>query len=534
MMQSNTKLLLNTLRLSSGLSNRRKYEKDPKKRKKLSGGYVGIVALYFTLVMYSFSISAALSLLRLAHVIPLLCALTISLISFITTIIKVNGYLFAFKDYDMLMSLPISTKTVVASKFIYMYTKSLPWVLCISVTSLFGYIFGTGFNVLTAVEWLVLTLFVPLFPMILAAVIGTVFAKIGSLSKHKSLLQTILTFAFILLCFCSRYIIEAFFTPKKQAAAFAKLNDSVNNFSKYVFNAKFFGEAIVDRKISSALLLIGLSVLLAELFFLAVSAFYKDINSRLMSSVSGKKYRISTMKNHSVLNALVFKELRRMTGSTIYITNSMFGHLLTLMFSVAALFIDMDKLIGIVTSGAPVSKESLIPLIPFIIHFMLGMISTTCMSLSLEGKNFWIIQSLPIKKETMIHAKMLFNLYLTVPFTILGNMCLSIACKAGVATSIMSCVCGVALTILATVWGSVCNLKHLNLDWENEVEVVKQGASVLIYMFPSMIVTIIFAVIAFIISKLITVPGMFGVISLAVLLISALLYLDVRRLTKKL
>ena len=39
----------------------------------------------------------------------------------------------------MLMSLPIEARTVAGCKFLYMYIKSLPWYLSISLAMLIGY-----------------------------------------------------------------------------------------------------------------------------------------------------------------------------------------------------------------------------------------------------------------------------------------------------------------------------------------------------------------------------------------------------------
>ena len=40
----------------------------------------------------------------------------------------------------------------------------------------------------------------------------------------------------------------------------------------------------------------------------------------------------------------------------------------------------------------------------------------------------------------------------------------------------------------STAWGCVCGIRHMRLDWENEIEVVKQSAAVAIYMLPNMFV----------------------------------------------
>ena len=51
--------------------------------------------------------------------------------------------------------------------------------------------------------------------------------------------------------------------------------------------------------------------------------------------------------------------------------------------------------------GAPITKEMVYPAIPLIVYFFIGMVATTAMTPSLEGKNYWIVQSLPIKKDAL-------------------------------------------------------------------------------------------------------------------------------------
>ena len=42
----------------------------------------------------------------------------------------------------------------------------------------------------------------------------------------------------------------------------------------------------------------------------------------------------------------------------------------------------------------------------------------------------------------------------------------------------------------------MCGVRHMRLDWENEIEVIKQGAAVAIYMLPNMFAVMGLAVLA--------------------------------------
>jgi ABC-2 type transport system permease protein len=84
---------------------------------------------------------------------------------------------------------------------------------------------------------------------------------------------------------------------------------------------------------------------------------------------------------------------------------------------------------------------------------------------------------------------MLFSAYLTVPFMTFSVLCMCVSLRVPVLDTILSLVLGVALCAFSTTWGCVCGVKHIRLDWENEVEVIKQGTAVTIYLLPNMLVT---------------------------------------------
>ena len=81
---------------------------------------------------------------------------------------------------------------------------------------------------------------------------------------------------------------------------------------------------------------------------------------------------------------------------------------------------------------------------------------------------------------------MLFNMVLTVPFMAFAVLCMCISAKTPVLDTVLYLILGFTLCAFSTAWGCVCGVKHMRLDWENEIEVVKQGAAVAIYMLPNM------------------------------------------------
>ena len=99
-------LLLRTLLLSTSRINKIKYSDDKKLKNKAVGGFVGMICLLLMIVAYSVAMCVGYGRMGLANAIPVLCAAIITVLAFVFTFFKTNGYLFAFKEYDMLMALP--------------------------------------------------------------------------------------------------------------------------------------------------------------------------------------------------------------------------------------------------------------------------------------------------------------------------------------------------------------------------------------------------------------------------------------------
>ena len=481
-----TALLLKTLLLSTSQRNIYKYTTDRKKKRKIVGGTIGAVLLYAMLIGYCILICVGYGMTGIIDSAPVMCALTVSLLSFLFTLLKTNGYLFNFKEYDMLMSLPFETETVASCKFLYMYLKSLPWYLSISVAMLIGYGIYADPAFFVYPVWLVLSLFLPVIPMLIAAFLGFLIAKVSAGFRKTNIVQTVLMFVIILFSFSLRFIIESIFRNDQVEDVLEKTSGMTQNAARIYLPAGWFSDAVTKHSVLSILLLAGVSTLLFAVLFRVVGRSYRNINSALKSHAASKNYRMTAQKKRSVVNAIAFKEFKRLTGSAGYMTNAAVGEIMVALLGILTLVIGFERIIKVVTQDAPVEVAMLQPAIPFIIYFFIGMIATTVCSPSLEGRNYWIVQSLPLEKKALYQGKMLFNMYLTVPFMAFGTLCMCISAKVPAAETVLYLLEGFALCAFSTAWGCVCGIKHMRLDWENEVEVIKQGAGVAIYMFPNM------------------------------------------------
>ncbi len=528
-------LLLKTLLLSTSQANIFKHTKDKKRRGKVVYAYVGLTILYAMLIGYSIAMCMGYGAFGLTDSIPVMNGMVICILALVFTFFKTNGYLFNFKEYDMLMSLPFKPETIAGCKFLYMYVKSQPWYLCISIAMMIGYGHFVHPGALTYVVWLVLSLFLPVIPMLAAAFIGFFIARISAGFKKTKMVQTILSIIFVIFCFSIRFIVEDIFRDDKVEETLETISAKTDSVAQIYPPIKWFADAVTGKgtAVYGALLLIGLSIALFAVVFRIVGRSYRNINSAMASNAAGKKYKMTAQKSRSVLNAIAFKEFKRLTGSVVYMTNGSMGVILSSLFGIVTLIVGFDKIIATVTQNAPIDGTILRPAIPFIIYFFIGMVATTACTPSLEGRNYWIVQSLPIEKTTLYRGKMLFNMYMTVPFMTFAILCLCISAKVNIPDTILYIILGIALCAFSTAWGCVCGIKHMRLDWENEVEVVKQGAAVALYMFPNMIVCMGLIVLVVIIGQHMSHMLLALILILITALLAFLSYLRAMSLAKK-
>ena len=530
---SNSIVLLKTLLLSTSRRNIYRHSTDRKKRRKIVGNTIGVICLYIMVMAYSIAMCIGYGQYGMIKDAPVMCALVISTLAFVFTLFKTNGYLFNFREYDMLMSLPFETRTVAACKFLYMYVNSLPWYLSISAAMMAGYGYYARPSLAVYPLWLVLSLFLPIIPMLAAAFLGFLIAKVSSGFRKTNIVQTVITMIFVVFCFSLRFIIEDLFKNDKVEATLEKAAELTGNAAKTYLPAGWFSDAVTRQSIPAFLLLISVSVLLFALVFRVVGRSYRSINSALKSHAAAGKYRMSAQKQRSVVNAIAFKEFRRLTGSTAYMVNGGMGVILAALVGIITLIIGPDRIIQTVTQGAPIDAAMLQPAIPFIVYFFVGMVATTACSPSLEGRNYWILQSLPVEKKTVYQGKMLFNMYLTVPFTVFSILCLCVAAKTPVLNTVLYLILGLALCAFSTAWGCVCGIRHMRLDWENEIEVIKQGSAVAIYMLPNMFVVMGLTVLVVFLGTKLDHRLLAFLLILAAVTLAALSYLRVMALSKK-
>ncbi len=101
-------------------------------------------------------------------------------------------------------------------------------------------------------------------------------------------------------------------------------------------------------------------------------------------------------------------------------------------------------------------------------------------SVSLEGKNLWLLQSLPVSPLKVLQAKLLLQIVLTGLPTILCGICVCIALNVGWLTALMMLVTVLLCVVFMAFIDLETGLLMPNLTWTNEITPIKQNGAVML------------------------------------------------------
>ena len=475
--------------------NEMRYSKDPKKKRRLIVFGVSMVILGVCAVVYSSGIAYGLASLGMAKIIPAYMLMIISVITIVITMFKTNGILFGFKDYDMVMSLPVKISAVITSRFMMMYVLNFLFECVVMIPA--GIIYAI--NVVPEPSYYIMMLIslfiIPLIPMTIATAFGAIITAIACRFKYKNLLSVLMSFGLLL-----GFIYLSMSSKNLQAEDVTNLSSAlIQQINGTYPIAKIFTEAICNYNILAFVAFVLISVVWFYLFIKLVSWKYCEMNTALTNHATKRNYKMQSLEISSPFMALYKKELKRYFSSTIYVMNTGFGVVLLLIATIFIAIFGVENLDALV--GAPGISAMISFAAPFIISTMIAISCTTASAISLEGKNLWILKSSPIKTKTILDSKIAVNLTILLPVVIASAVVLAIRLKLGFVETLMIFITPIAYSFYIAIVGIFANLKFPNFDWTSETVVIKQSGATLVSMIFQMLVIMIPFGLIFLMSK---------------------------------
>lgn len=459
-----------------------RHTKDKGKKMRFAGLAVVWVFLILMLVFYMAVLASAFVMIGFADIVPVYLYLVTSLVIFFFSIVKASGVLFQMNTYEVLISLPVSQTAIVASRFLTMYVTDLLLGLVVMLPGAVIY----GINVHPRVTFYFYTLtgtvLLPFLPITLAAAVGAVITAVSARMRHKSMVQTVLTVLFLAVFFTANisFSANADRVMLSQAIVTEFLSSVTQQIKQLYPSALWFGEAAVSGSLSGFLKLFGVSAAAFVILIAVLQKYFVAICSALKGTTAKNDYKMQRLSKSSPVRALWGRELRRYFASSIYVTNTIVGYLLMALVPAMMLIVGQEKLSEMEAAmGIP---HLIVKAMPFLLAFLGALMPTTCCSVSMEGKQWWIAKSLPVSSKMIFDSKILVNLTIAAPFYVIGVMLAMLAVRPTLTEGVWIMLIPAVYILFTAVAGITVNLALPVLTWENETRVVKQSASVAICM----------------------------------------------------
>ena len=479
---------------------RRIFGTDPKKQlgKTILIGLLilyAVGAILFTFGYMFFDLGDVLNQLGSINILLIYAFMYGTALTMMFVIFRANGYLFNYKDYEILEPLPIKTKTVILAKLTVMLTFIYLSTMIFLAPIMFSYFYHGGFNVLSFIMFLFAFITIPLIPTIVFSFISLVIAQISSRFRRNNLINIILLF----IAFLGIMYLSFSFNTIGDANPLLNQQAFMDNLSSYYPPILWFVEAVSNKSFLHLMLLLSVNGILTFGFVLLIQNLVKSTNQRGMTKLTRKNHKAAVSKQRPIIYSIVAKEAKIMINTPIYALNVGFGVVILFILGIGSLFFSDSIFEYLNLFGQMGIDFELIVLI--LIGFCLSMTYSTAISLSLEGKHFWILKSLPIKPKTVMHGKMVFNLILTLPVTLLTLILVSFSFDFSVLRSLLMMLFSISLALAVTVFGSIINLFVPKFNWRNPAEVVKQSAGAMLGLFGSWIILILDGLIYYFVTK---------------------------------
>ena len=394
-----------------------------------------------------------------------------------------SGLYFA-KDNDLLLSLPIPVRTLMASRLLTVYLMGLMYSAVVILPAVIVYWVTVSTAPMALLGGVLLTALISIFVLTLSCALGWVVAKVSRKLKHKSFITVIVSLAGLAIYY--------FFVFKAQTA-----------IEQLVANAAVYGEKI--KGAAHPLYVFGLTgtgdvtaMLLSAAVILALFALTWTLLSRSFlqittaSGASGKAvYREKAVKRRSIDGALFGKELARFTASPNYMLNSGLGILLLPISGILLLW-KGGTVVSLLNEAFTSQSGYAEVLLCTGVCAIASMNDMATPSVSLEGKSLWLAQSLPVKPWQVLRAKLKVQLALTALPALVPLACMAFILPV---TAALPLVFAEALAYIAfsACLGLTLGVARANLTWTSELMPIKQSLAVTIALFGGWLYAIVFA-----------------------------------------
>ena len=387
-----------------------------------------------------------------------------------------KGVVFGGRDNDLLLSMPVSSTVLMASRVAAIYLENLLFsffvlapagAVCAFMTQS-----GVGRSLLFWVRLIIAVLALPLLDTALSVLLGALVAFLSARVSKGALGQNVVMALFMAALFWFSFNLNGMIEGLAANAM------GVKNSLSWAVPLLWMADGILGDW-GLLLAFAACCVIAFGLVVFVLGKVYRQAVTAFAARSARNDYKLSAQSASGQKKALLAKEAKRFFGTPMYLWNAGMGLIMLVAAGVAALVM-RDKLLEFIAEAQ--GALPVLPLAAALMGFCLSMCTIAAPSISLEGKYLWILREAPVDESTLLWIKVGFQLLLTLPCTVVGGTCIAIAVGLPVWQGAALVLVMVLFDVGHGAFGLLMGLCFPKLDAVNETVVVKQSLAVFLGM----------------------------------------------------
>lgn len=454
-----------------------RFTKDAGKKKRYR--LMGVVWCVLIVMMMGYvgSLSCGLVYMGMGYYVPAALSMCVAVMVFIFTMLKAGPVLFEGSAYEKQIALPVSVRAVIVSRFLSMYFTDMLLGLLVMLPGMavYGVMEKPPFTFY--LYGVIGGVFLPLLPLTLASVAGAAITGFSSRWRRKNLAAIVLTMLFVAVVVLGSMgmsgMEESQLEDIMRQLAFLMEERIQSVYPPGIW----LSEAMVRGRGGQLCLFLGVSLGFFVVFLEALRPFYGKICALLGAHETRGNYRMEALDVKPVIRSMVEREFRRYFASVVYVTNTLMGNFLMAAAGVAVLAAGKEAIEEMVGMEGIVER-----LLPAVLGMLSAMSPMSVCSVSMEGKQWWMMQTLPVTGRDVLRGKVWASILTAAPFYLAAVLLSVIAVRPDGWG--LCCILAVPLIyiIFGAKTGAAVNCRFPVLEWENETRVVKESAATFIMM----------------------------------------------------
>ena len=444
--------------------------------------FLFLAGIFFMMGIGMTQVFVAINMEWLLYSIMGLIAITLGVVG---SVFSTYAGLYQAKDNEMLISMPIPSSYILLSRLVGVYVICLMYSALVWIPAAISYWITAGCTLTNVIFPIILLFFIGVVDTVITCILGWIVALIAGKTKNKTVITVIISAVFLIayLMFCSQMstVMEGFIA---NSAAIGGV------ISRWIYPVAQLGYGATGDA-AGLMIFILISIAVFAICWFVLSKTFINFATK-KTGEKKKAYKAGEVRVKSLQKALLQRELSRFKSSSVYILNTGIGAIFMVIVAVMAIINRNDLLIivSFFKEAYPFVGNAVPVIAVGVMCFMIAMCPVSAPSVSLEGKNLWIVRSLPVKASEALNAKINMHMFvITVP-TVVSTVIIGAAINMNVGVIMLMTLLAVVFTLFIAYLGIVLNLKRPNFTWTSEVIPIKQSMPVSITLFGGWIIAL--------------------------------------------